>query len=91
MRIREISRSFEKILLSSLVAFVVAYFVRQNIADFVNMQTFTGIFIQTFFTAAVGAFIYIFLTMALKSPELGTFMDSVKKQIKKSDYGPKTI
>lgn len=88
--INKIRESLLKITLSSLIMFSVSYFVRQFLADMVDMQTFWGIMLQAFLSALSGVLIYLFFTSLLKSPELGTFRDSIVKQIRKANYGPET-
>ena len=53
----------------------------------VDMQTYAGVLFQTFLTVSFGVLFYLLVTLVLKSPELGTFKNSILTQIKKSDYG----
>jgi putative peptidoglycan lipid II flippase len=86
-RFDKILKSFSKIMIASVLMFIIAYFVRQSSGGSVDMQTFSGVFIQTFLTSVIAIFIYLLLTLILKSPELGTFKNSIVSQIKKSDLG----
>jgi len=72
LRIKEIASSLIKILIAGFSMFFVTYFVRQISANFVNMSTFFGVFLQTVLAGAVGIFIYFSITFFLKSPELKT-------------------
>ena len=85
--IKEILKSFAKIVIASILMFVVAYFVRQFSGVPAFMQTFLGVLLQVALTGIIGLAVYIAATLVLKSHEIGTFWDSLKKQIKKSDYG----
>lgn len=68
--IKEILSSFKKILIASLLMGVFAYQTLQIVANFVDMNTFLGIFSQAITAGVVGIFIYLLATFLLKSPEL---------------------
>ncbi|PIS40282.1 MAG: murein biosynthesis integral membrane protein MurJ [Candidatus Nealsonbacteria bacterium CG08_land_8_20_14_0_20_36_22] len=69
-RIKEIFESCIKILASGVLLGFACYFVRQTIAEFVDMQTFWGIFCQAALASIVGIIVFIASAFALKSPEI---------------------
>ena len=72
LRIKEIVYSLAKILIAGFSMFYITYLVRQISADFVDMSTFLGVFLQTLLAGATGMFVYFLITFFLKSPELET-------------------
>ncbi|MBU0476511.1 murein biosynthesis integral membrane protein MurJ [Patescibacteria group bacterium] len=83
LKLKEIWYSFGKILTASLVMVFFTYFSLQIIANFVNMQTFLGVFLQTGIAGLLGIFIYILIAFFLKSPELQAVKSSILKQFSK--------
>jgi len=69
-RIKEIFESCIKILVSGVLLGFACYFVRQTIAEFIDMQTFWGIFFQAALASMVGIIVFIASAFALKSPEI---------------------
>lgn len=69
-RIKEILKSLGKILIASTLLVSVALVCRQIVANFVNMQTFWGIFWQTAISGLAGILAYILGALILKSPEI---------------------
>jgi len=69
-RIKEIFESCIKILASGVLLGFACYFVRQTIAEFVDMQTFWGIFCQAALASIAGIIVFIASAFALKSPEI---------------------
>jgi putative peptidoglycan lipid II flippase len=67
---KEIWQSFKIIILASILMAVFTYFSLQILARFVNTQTFWGIFTQAISAGLVGVFVYILVTLLLKSPEI---------------------
>lgn len=84
---KEILVSFKKIAIAVIIMSFAAYFVRQFSGVPAFMQTFLGVLLQVFLTGVIGSAVYLISAWILKSPEIGTFKDSLVKQIKKSDYG----
>ncbi|MDP2910685.1 MAG: murein biosynthesis integral membrane protein MurJ [bacterium] len=72
-KIKEIFESFIKVLASGVLLGLACYSVRQVIADFVDMQTFAGIFIQGFLVSLAGIFVYILSALLFKLKELNSF------------------
>ena len=83
IRLREIKNSFEKIFLASLLMAIVVYFSLQFLATLVDMQTFVGLLVQVISASLIGAFVYLFSTYLLKSPEIKTIKSSILKQFVK--------
>lgn len=80
-RIKEIFESFIKILASSVLLGLACYFVRQIVANFVNMQTFYGIFSQAALASAAGIIVFIISAFALKSPEIKALKTVISRKI----------
>lgn len=80
IRFNEIRNSFWKIIVSTLFTGFSSYLVLQVMANFVNMQTFLGVFFQTIAASFVGILVYILITSLLKSPEIKTIKSSLLKQ-----------
>jgi len=89
--LKSILVSLAKILLATLLMLIFSYLVRQIIANFVNMQTFLGIFIQTFVSGLVGILVYFFVTLLLKSPEIKDLKLAILKQFAKTAYDESEI
>ena len=77
-RIKEILGSVYKILLSSAIMVIFVFLVRQSLVNynFIQLQTFFGVFIQLVISGTVGAFFYIITAYFFKSPELKTIKES---------------
>ena len=69
-KLKEIFNSVKKIFLASVIMIIFAYFIRQAVANFVDMRTFLGIFIQLSLTTIGAVGIYILSASFLKSPEI---------------------
>jgi putative peptidoglycan lipid II flippase len=80
-RIREIFESGIKILAASILLGFTCYIVRQNVSQFVNMQTFLGVFIQMSLAGLAGIIVYVIATLLLKSPEIKALKGVVYKKI----------
>lgn len=80
---REISLSFKKIALASLLMGFLGYLIRQLITPFINMQTFNGVFIQTAIAGFFAIAFYLVLTHYLGLEEI----DSIKKSFLNKFYG----
>jgi len=80
IRLKEIWHSFKKIIVATFFMGFSIYVSLRVIANFVNMQTFFGVFCQAVIASLVGIFIYILITYLLKSPEIGTIKSSILKQ-----------
>jgi hypothetical protein len=77
---KEILNSLYKILIASLVMFVLTFAVRQILGSMVSLQAFWGIFFQLIISGAVGVTSYAFVTYKLKSPENKIIVDSFLKK-----------
>lgn len=69
-RLGEVWRSFQKIVLATLIMAVVTYFIRNFIPELINTKTFLGVFIQAIMAGLIGFLIYFLATCFLKSPEI---------------------
>lgn len=80
-----------KILVATLAMAVVTQFMKYGIEPYFGTRTFVGIFLQGFIAAMVGIIIFVVVGCAVKSQEMYTFLDSVKKRLFKikANY-PKT-
>ena len=76
IRLKEIMGSFWKVILASSLMGLAVYFSLQLAAQFVNMQSFVGLFIQVVTACFVGAVFYIALTLFLKAAEIKTLLKS---------------
>ncbi len=84
IKLNEIWNSFKKILTANILMVIAVYFTIQFIASFVNMQRFSGVFFQAFSAAIIGIFVYLLVTLILKSPEIQIIKDSILKQFQKN-------
>ena len=77
-RLKEIASSLYKILISCAVMAVFAVLARYSLVayNFVELQTFWGVFLQLMASGGVGVFFYIMTSYFLKSPELKTIKES---------------
>jgi len=82
-RIKEISQSFAKILVASILAGLFIYLILYFVANLVNMRTFRGVFTQGVSAGLVGILVYLLLSLILKSPELKIIKSAILKQFKK--------
>ncbi len=79
-RIKEILESLIKISIAAIMMFVSIYLVRQISVNFVNLDTFKGVFYQAGLSVLIGCFVYCLIVFALKSPEIKTIKLSFLKQ-----------
>lgn len=77
-RAKEILSSVYKILLSSTIMVIIVFLIRQSLVEynFIQLQTFFGVFMQLLISGTVGAFFYIITAYYLKSSELKTIKES---------------
>jgi len=80
-KIKEIFESCIKILASSILLGFACYFVRQYIAEFVDMQSFWGIFSQAALAGTAGIIVFIASASALKSPEIKALKTVISRKI----------
>ncbi len=80
IRLKKIWQSFWKILLSSILLGVFTYFSLRFASGFVNMNTFSGVFIQTVFGGIIGVLIYAFSSFFLGSPEIISLLKKFSKK-----------
>ena len=80
---RELRDSLNKIIVSSVLLALTAFFVRGVVSGFVNMQTFWGVFLQTLTAGALASAVFLGASLVLKSPEIGIIKDALSKQFRK--------
>lgn len=69
-KIKDIFKYSLKILLASIILAVVCYYTLRLTANFVNMQTFWGLFLQASLSASAGIIVYILITWRLGASTL---------------------
>lgn len=84
-KIREISFSLAKILIAGILLTGTAFFTLQITANFVNMKTFFGVFLQGSIAGLAGISVYILAAFILKSPEVRT----IYPKLRKTEYEPR--
>jgi putative peptidoglycan lipid II flippase len=89
-KIKEISQSLGKILIAGTLMVITTYFIRQDIARWVDMNTFLGVFWQTVAASLGGIFVYLFAAYFLRSSEIGTIKFSILEQFRKPQDEPRT-
>lgn len=75
--------SVNRINISSFFAGVAVYFILHTTANFVDMHTFLGIFIQGFLAFLGGALVYLFFTYMFKVPEFFMFWQAFTLPIRR--------
>jgi len=81
--VKEILKSINKILIATFLASLSAYFARLFVNNYLDLQTFKGVFLQGFSVGLTGVLIYILISFFLKSEELKTIKSSFSKQFSK--------
>jgi putative peptidoglycan lipid II flippase len=85
IKIKEISQTFKKTILASLLMAGVAYFSLRLFDVFLETSTFVGIFLQTASVALVGPLVYLLTSLLLKSFEIGLLKAFLCKRFRKFD------
>ena len=80
LHVEEIHNSIYKILIASLIMFILTFLIRQWLGSVVSLQTFWGIFFQLIISGTAGVLTYAIATHLLKSPENKTIIDSFLKK-----------
>lgn len=78
---RNIFKAVMKISLAALVAGLAVQYLKYFVNNFVNLDTFMGIFIQLIISGSVGGAIYISMSYFLKLEEFYYFKRSITKRI----------
>ncbi|MDD4996156.1 MAG: murein biosynthesis integral membrane protein MurJ [Patescibacteria group bacterium] len=78
---KEIMTSVIKISLISFLMAIIIQAVKYLIGPLVNMQTFIGVLLQTFFAALFGFIFYLTTTLAFKFEEVGVITQMISKRI----------
>lgn len=84
--LEKIWQSLKKILLSGFLMALLVYILRQILGSFVNMNTFGGVFWQTFISGSAGILFYLFLARLLKTSEIKLLKTAVLRQFIKIEY-----
>jgi len=85
IKLKEVGHSLKRIILASILMAISTYLTLQAITDWVDMQTFWGVFLQATLAGLLGIFIYILVSLLLKSPEIKTIKSAILRQFAKSD------
>lgn len=80
----KISWSVLKIIIATLAMVIVTQFMKYGIEPFFGTQTFVGVFLQGLIAGLVGIAVFIVVALALRSPEMHTFMNSMKRRLFKN-------
>jgi putative peptidoglycan lipid II flippase len=80
LKTKEISDSIYRILIASVIMFVLTFGVRQLLGSIVSLQTFWGVFFQLVVSGFVGVATYAIATHLLKSSENKAIMDALLKK-----------
>ena len=80
LKLKEISDSFYKTLIATVIMAIFAILTRQLLGTFGNLQTFWGVFLQLVLSGIVAVLIYVGAAFILKSEELKTITDSLIKK-----------
>ncbi len=87
---RRIIWSVLKIVVATLAMAIVTQFMKYGIEPYFGTQTFVGIFLQGLIAGLVGIAVFIVVGCLLKSQEMFTFLDSIKKRVfKQKENYPK--
>jgi putative peptidoglycan lipid II flippase len=79
----EIWQSFKRVFAASAFMLFLVYLSLQAVALFVNLQTFSEVFLQTAISGGAGIIFFALISFALKFPELETIKSSIIKQLGK--------
>lgn len=77
-----------KVSIATLAMAVVTQFMKYGIEPYFGTQTFVGIFLQGLIAGLVGISVFIIVALALRSQEMYTLFDSMKKRLfkEKANY-----
>ena len=81
--VKDILKSIKKILIATFLSSLFAYLFRLFINNYLNLQTFKGVFFQGVSVGLAGILVYLFIGYLLKSEELKIMKSSVLKQFSK--------
>jgi len=70
-----------KITLATLAMTIVTQFMKYGIEPYFGTETFIGVFLQGFIAGMVGIAVFVVVALALKSPEMNTFINSLKRRL----------
>jgi putative peptidoglycan lipid II flippase len=73
-----------KIALATLAMAVVTQFMKYGIEPYFGTETFVGVFLQGFIAGMVGIAVFVVVALTLKSPEMHTFVNSLKRRLFKN-------
>ena len=82
IRLMEILKTLEKVLVGLFLMGIFSYFAILISERLLNLDSFLGIFLQTIFVSIIGISIYILSTIFLKSPEVESIFYFILKQLK---------
>ncbi|MFC1599043.1 murein biosynthesis integral membrane protein MurJ [Patescibacteria group bacterium] len=76
-----ISWAVFKIIISTTAMAIVTQFMKYGIEPYFGTETFIGIFLQGAIAGLVGIAVFVVVGLALKSQEMFTFIDSIKRRL----------
>lgn len=90
---KKISWSVLKIVVATLVMAAVTQFMKFGIEPYFGTRTFVGIFLQGLIAGLAGIAVFIVVGLALRSQEMNTFVNSVKRRLfkEKINYPKESI
>lgn len=88
---REIFQSAVILSLAGVVAGVVAQAVKYVIVDYIQLDTFFNVLLQTVLAGGVGSLMYIVTAWLLRSPEMKVFTSGLRARFIKSAKSPEIV
>ena len=87
--IKKFLNSLKKIIIASIFMGIVVYLSLKILSNFVQMDTFLGVFLQAGISASIGILVYYFIISYFKLPELEIFKSFLFKKLGslKNNYG----
>ncbi|MCK5022024.1 MAG: hypothetical protein KAR54_02145 [Candidatus Pacebacteria bacterium] len=76
--LKDLGRSFFQVLIASVIIGIVTYFILGFFANFLNVNTFSGVFLQSLFAGLGGSIILIFILVLMKNREVGEILSFVR-------------
>lgn len=88
---KEILSSLFKISIASIFMGLSIQLFKNLLAPIINMQTFFGIFMQGAISGTIGLVVYVLIALLLKSPEMQTLTETIKRKLVKKQVLPQDI
>ncbi|MEK7541103.1 MAG: murein biosynthesis integral membrane protein MurJ [Patescibacteria group bacterium] len=78
---KEILSSFSKVLLATFLTIFFTYTIRQILSNYMTLETFWEVFLQTGIVGGLGFSFYLFVTFIFKSPEVISLKNLIFSQM----------